>query len=388
MFYSLFDGFTRVTLTLLSRRGFFDGEMEGSARYKQLLDTSMINFVRTHASRADDSGFTFADVATECIELCNSTISSSAFVPPEVPLGPDDDCSWIHVDPAELDEILLSKSNAGTAKGKNASVDSKLARERLEKIAAAVESDDDSDGSSVNEGESESEKLRTQLRDEGADKMQKIVSGLNGFVERLSTIDGADIGEDDVPADDHVEFNAMLAFSKLGDAVGIDEEELFAAMQQRGWGTVDELLTLKALTDMNMNSGQDVFEGSDDESFDDDCEEEHYEEDDVDPVGLHHTDPAQRGASIAELQAAMDNELVGKACDLRAVSSGQPASSRGDDSQPPDDDDSASILEPVDIDANLLENIMQSIRAQHGEAGPAGALLGLLKVTPPVEDLR
>ena len=108
MFYSLFDGFTRVTLTLLSRRGFFDGEMEGSARYKQLLDTSMINFVRTHASRADDSGFTFADVATECIELCNSTISSTAFVPPEVPLGPDDDCSWIHVDPAELDEILLS----------------------------------------------------------------------------------------------------------------------------------------------------------------------------------------------------------------------------------------------------------------------------------------
>ena len=115
--------------------------------------------------------------------------------------------------------------------------------------------------------------------------------------------------------------------------------------------------------------------------------------DDVDPVGLHHADPAQRGASIAELQAAMDNEFgefmkVGKACDLRAVSSGQPASSRGDDSQPPDDDDSASILEPVDIDANLLENIMQSIRAQHGEAGPAGALLGLLKVTPPVEDLR
>ena len=88
MFYSLFDGFTRVTLTLLSRRGFFDGEMEGSARYKQLLDTSMINFVRTHASRADDSGFTFADVATECIELCNSTISSSAFVPPEVPARP------------------------------------------------------------------------------------------------------------------------------------------------------------------------------------------------------------------------------------------------------------------------------------------------------------
>ena len=43
--------------------------------------------------------------------------------------------------------------------------------------------------------------------------------------------------------------------------------------------------------------------------------------DDVDPVGLHHAEPA-----------AMDNELAGKACDLRAVSSGQPASSRGDDS--------------------------------------------------------
>ena len=58
---------------------------------------------------------------------------------------------------------------------------------------------------------------------------------------------------------------------------------------------------------MNMNSRQDVLEGSDDESFDDNCEEEHYEEDDVDPVGLHNADPAQRGASIAELQAAMDN---------------------------------------------------------------------------------
>jgi hypothetical protein len=377
-----------MTLSLLFRRGFFDGEMEGSARHKQLLHTSMINFIRTHAARADDSGFTFADIVAECIELCSSGITDSTFVPPEVPLGPDDDCSWIHVDPAQLDEMLLSKSNADTAKGKNASVESKLARERLEKIAAAVESDDDSDGSSEKEGQSESEKLRSQLRDEGADKMQKIVSGLNGFIERLSTIDGADVDADNLPEDDHVEFNAMLAFSKLGDAVGIEEEELFTAMQQRGWGTVDELLTLKALTDMNMNSGQDMFDGSDDESYDDDGEEEHNEEDDVDSIGLHHTDPAQRGASIAELQAAMDDELVGKACDLRVASSGQPASSRDDDSQPPDDVDSTSNLEPVDIDANLLENIMQSIRAQHGEAGPAGALLGLLKVTPPVEDLR
>jgi hypothetical protein len=57
----------------------------------------------------------------------------------------------------------------------------------------------------------------------------------------------------------------------------------------------------------------------------------------------------------------MDNELAGKACDLRAVSSGQPASSRGDDSWPLDDDDSASILEPVDIDVNLLENITDAL---------------------------
>ncbi len=91
-------------------------------------------------------------------------------------------------------------------------------------------------------------------------------------------------------------------------------------------------MTSKALTGMNMNSRQDVLEGSDDESFDDSCEGEHYEEDDVDPVGLHNADPVQRGTSIAKLQAAMDNELVGKACDLRAVSSGPPVSSRGGNS--------------------------------------------------------
>jgi hypothetical protein len=100
----------------------------------------------------------------------------------------------------------------------------------------------------------------------------------------------ADIGEDDVPADDHVEFNALLAFSKLGDAVDIDEKELFAAMQQKRLGHSRRTLTSKALTGMNMNSRQDVLEGSDDESFDDNCEKEHYEEDDVDPVGLHHAD--------------------------------------------------------------------------------------------------
>ena len=45
-----------------------------------------------------------------------------------------------------------------------------------------------------------------------------------------------------------------------------------------------------------------------------------------------------------------------------------------------------SHLEPVDIDANLLESIMESIRTQHGEAGLAGAQLGLLNVATPVED--
>jgi hypothetical protein len=219
--------------------------------------------------------------------------------------------------------------------------------------------------------------------------MEKIVSGLTGFVERLSSIDGADTGGDEMPVDDSVEFNAMLAFSKLGDALGIEEEELFAAMQQKGWGTVDELLTLKALTDMSMNNGEDIFNGSDDESLGDDCGEERDEADDFDGIGLHVSDPSHCGSSIADLQTAMDNELIKKACDLRAVSSGQPTSAHGHDSRSSDDDEEGlSSLDPVDIDANLLENIMESIRAQHGEAGPAGALLGLLNVAPPVEDLR
>ncbi len=376
-------------LSFVFRRGFFDGEMEGSARYKQLLDTSMINFVRTHVSRADESHFSFVDIVTECITLSRSPNINCAFVSPEVPLGPDDDCSWIHVDPAELDDLLHSKS-AGLTKGKSVLVDSMLAREKLERIAAAVESDDGSDVSSENGGESEDQKIRTQLRREGADKMEKIVSGLNGFVERLSTIDGADTGGDEMPMDDSVEFNAMLAFSKLGDAVGIEEEELFAAMQQKGWGTIDELLTLKALTDMSMCHGDDIFDGSDDESFNEDCGDERHEEDDSDPIGLHRSNLSHSGSSIAELQTAMDNELMKKACDLRTVSSDQPNFTQGHDSQSTDDDDDQAIsnLEPVDIDANLLENIMESIRAQHGEAGPASALLGLLNVAPPVEDLR
>lgn len=364
--------------------------MEGSARHKQLLDTSMINFVRTHASRADESHFSFADVVAECITLCSSPVISSAFVQPEVALGPDDDSSWIHVDPAELDEMLHAKSsNAGAAKGKTMSEDSKLAREKLEQIAAAAGSGDDSDASSESGCESDSRNFRAQLRNEGAVKMEKIVSGLTGFVERLSSIDGADTGGDEMPVDDSVEFNAMLAFSKLGDALGIEEEELFAAMQQKGWGTVDELLTLKALTDMSMNNGEDIFNGSDDESLGDDCGEERDEADDFDGIGLHVSDPSHCGSSIADLQTAMDNELIKKACDLRAVSSGQPTSAHGHDSRSSDDDEEGlSSLDPVDIDANLLENIMESIRAQHGEAGPAGALLGLLNVAPPVEDLR
>jgi hypothetical protein len=374
---------------VVSRRGFFDGELEGSARYKQLLDTSMINFVRTHASRADDIQCTFLDLVSECITLSNLSIINCAFVPPEVPLGPDDDCSWIHVDPAQLDEIMHSKSHSGSTKGESASVDYKLAREKLEQIAAAAESDDESDDSNKSGSEPEHESIRIQLRNEGADKMEKIVSGLNVFVERLSTIDGADTGSEEMPTDNSVEFNAMLAFSKLGDAVGIEEEELFAAMQQKGWGTVDELLTLKALTDLNMNTGEGMFDGSDDESFSSDFGVGHHEGDDPDHIELHCSDPSCHGSSIAELQTAMDNELFEKARDIRTVWSGKPVSSGGHDTQSTDDDqEAAPHLEPVDIDTNLLENIMESIRAQHGEAGPAGALLGLLNIAPPVEDPR
>jgi hypothetical protein len=361
--------------------------MEGSARFKQLLETSMINFIRTHASRADECNFTFVDVVAECNALSSSSLKTSAFFPPEVPLGPDDDCSWIHVDPAELDELMQSKSNASANKGRSTSADSKFSREKLEQIAAAVQSDDGSDSSSETGEISESERTRAQLRNEGACKMENIVSGLTGFIDRISTLDGADTGVDELPMDDSVEFNAMLAFSKLGDAVGIEEEDLFAAMQQRGWGTMDELLTLKALTDMHMHTEDDIFEGSDDESCNSVSADEEHDQDVPGPTGLRRSDFAHCGSSIADLQTAMDNELMNKACDQRAVGSGQKSFSRDDDVLT-SDDEYASNLEPVDIDTNLLENIMESIRAQHGEAGPAGALLGLLNVAPPVEDPR
>jgi len=343
----------------------------------------MINFVRTQASRADDFVFSFRDIVSECIVLSSSSSTlDSTFVPPEVPLGPDDDCSWIHVDPAELDEILISKSHIGATKGKCASEHAKVEREKLEQIAAAVESEDDSDSDSGNGSVSESEKIRAQLRSEGASKMEKIVSGLTGFVDRISSLDGADTGSDELPMDDSVEFNAMLAFSKLGDAVGIEEEELFAAMEQRGWGTLDELLTLKALTDMSLNTGEDIFDESDDDFCNSDSGDEGHE-----AHGPHpESEAAKFSSSIADLQTAMDNELMDKACDLRVSGSAQTID--GDDGRSTDDEDLESNLQPVDIDANLLENIMESIRAQHGEAGPAGALLGLLNVAPPVEDVR
>ena len=331
----------------------------------------MINFVRTQASRDDDCAFSFVDIVSECILLSGSSTLDSAFVPPEVPLGPDDDCSWIHVDPAELDEILLSKSHIGVTQGKNASVDAKAAREKLEQIAAAVDSEDDSDCDSENGSLSESEKVRAQLRSEGAGKMEKIVSGLTGFVERISTLDGADTGSYEVPLDDSVEFNAMLAFSKLGDAVGIEEEELFAAMEQRGWGTLDELLTLKALTDMSLNTGEDIFDGSDDDYCNSDSGDEGYEEGGAHAITVPQSEVANCKSSIADLQTAMDNELKSKACDMRVAGSAQ--SLDGGDGPSTDDEEFDTNLQPVDIDANLLENIMESIRAQHGEAGRSTA---------------
>jgi hypothetical protein len=143
---------------------------------------------------------------------------------------------------------------------------------------------------------------------------------------------------------------------------------------------------------MSKNNEDGIFDGSDDDSFKDDCGDERDDEDGMDPIGLHHSDSSHKDSSITELQTAMDNELMKKACDLRTVSSGQVNSTHAQNSQSTDavDDDYDEVisLEPVDIDANLLENIMESIRAQHGEAGPASALLGLLNVAPPVEDLR
>ena len=73
-------------------------------------------------------------------------------------------------------EILLSKSHIGATKGKCASEHAKVEREKLEQIAAAVDSEDDSDCDSENGSLSASEKVRAQLRNEGAGKMEKIVS--------------------------------------------------------------------------------------------------------------------------------------------------------------------------------------------------------------------
>ncbi|KAJ1781358.1 hypothetical protein LPJ59_007063, partial [Coemansia sp. RSA 2399] len=77
--------------------------------------------------------------------------------------------------------------------------------------------------------------------------------------------------------------------------------------------------------------------------------------------------------SLETVMNAMDRELGESKVGQSFVRGARQGSANSDDST---DEHSMDEIPDVDIDLNLVENIVESFRAQEGLSGPAGTMLG------------
>ncbi|XP_027716370.1 protein ecdysoneless homolog [Vombatus ursinus] len=311
---SLWNGF----LDSLKQNDYFEGEIEGSAKYLQKLRMAE-NYFQQSVNGPENS----LDISPgeEILTLLRTVpFDLEELKKEEADLPLEDDDHWLYLSPDQLDQILqeaAGKDEPGltpTPKGK----------------------------------------------EEQNYDLTKVTESVKAFVSKVSTHKGAELPRE--PSEAPITFDADSFLSYFDKILGPNSGE----------------------------SDSDDLDGDDLDEEDSECLDS---DDDID---LGTPDPEGKAStgetleSIKSLMAQMDQELahtsIGKSFatwkQMENLTK-EPSQTLGGDS----DNDQATadgpVLEPVDVDLNLVSNILESYHSQAGLAGPASNLLQSMGVQLP-----
>ncbi|XP_036402320.1 protein ecdysoneless homolog isoform X1 [Megalops cyprinoides] len=313
-------------LESLRKNDYFRGELEGSARYTELMAAAE-NFFRQSLSTPHSA----RSPAEEVLRVLQSSpYSMEDLRKQEALLPPEDSDSWLDISPQEL-ESLLEETVGRTAGGANAPQ------------AAGSQG---------------------QEHEDATYSLVAVTQGVKSFINTTVSHEGAELPWSH--SNQPFSFNPNSMASVLDRLLGGDQE-----------------------LDSDDLEDDDEDDYDDDDDDDDDDEESAVGSTDR-GAGLRGEAAVEDLGSLRRYMEEMDQELkktnIGQSF---TQSQGGDRSGPPKDSPPPGDRDDPPEEEilPLDVDLNLVTNLLESLSSQAGLAGPASNLLQSMGIhLPPNAD--
>uniref|UniRef100_A0A3Q3C4L5 Ecdysoneless homolog (Drosophila) n=1 Tax=Haplochromis burtoni TaxID=8153 RepID=A0A3Q3C4L5_HAPBU len=325
----------------LSRNGYFHGELEGSARYRELTRSAENFFKQSVASKS--SALSPGEEVLQLLHSCEP-FNLEEMKKNESQLPQEDSDSWLDITAQDLEQLLQERS------GGRADVGSQNSSSTKQKQHA---------GDAEERGKEKEDNIEEE---EAGYSLVAISQGMKNFLKAMSSHEGAE-----------------LPWSSATQPFNIDPDSMANALG-RLLGGKDEALDSDDLDDS-----------------DNDDEEEEVEEKEDGFCGQAEMKGTETLDSLKRYMDQMDEELmktnVGQSFKRtnynKAGASGDSSHPSARDDLPRDNklEEKEEEIQPLDVDVNLVTNLLESLSSQAGLAGPASNLLQSLGIhLPPNSD--
>uniref|UniRef100_A0A3P9KNS1 Ecdysoneless homolog (Drosophila) n=1 Tax=Oryzias latipes TaxID=8090 RepID=A0A3P9KNS1_ORYLA len=318
-------------LKSLQKNDYFRGELEGSARFKELLRSAEVFFKQSVASKS--SVLSPGEEVFQVLHSCGP-INMQDLEKLESQLPQEDSDSWLDITAQGLEQLLQERSGGRTDVGRNCS-----AIKQTENSSNAAEETVEVTGT---EGE------------DTAYSLVAVSQGIKDFFNTMSSHEGAE-----------------LPWSSATRPFRFDPDSMVSALDQL-LGSKDRELDSDDLEDDDEDVYHDEEEGNE--------ENEESLSDHAEMSGPETLD------SIKKYMDQMDEELmstnVGQSFSQTKFS--EPSSENAGPHSPEGGaSEEMEEPQPLDLDVNLMANLLESLSCQAGLAGPASNLLQSLGVHLP-----
>ncbi|AWP13815.1 putative protein SGT1 [Scophthalmus maximus] len=319
----------------LKKNGYFGGELEGSARCRELTQSAENFFKQSVASKS--SALSPGEEILQLLQSCTS-FNLEELKKQESQLPQEDSDSWLDITAQDLERMLQERSGVRTDVGSQNSSSTK--------------------GTQHVKGVKERGKgTKDEEEEEASYSLVAISQGMKNFLSAMSSHEGAE-----------------LPWSSSTHPFSFEPDSMAAA--------VDRLLGSKE-EELDSDDLDDDDEDDDDEE---EVEEEEEEEERQPGPSVHgEMNGTETLESLRIYMDQMDQELmgtnVGKSFhqsnyNKADLDSGSPhVSATGRVPSEGGVEETEEDIQPLDVDLNLISNLLESLSCQDGLAGPASNLL-------------
>lgn len=325
----------------LKRNGYFRGELEGSAHYRDLTRSAENFFKQSVVSKS--SALSPGEEVLQLLHSC-SPFNVEDLKKQESQLPQEDSDSWLDITTQDLERMLQERSGGRADVGSQNSSSTK----QTQQVRGG--------------GERKKEMQDDKEEEEAGYSLVAVSQGMKNFLNAMSSHEGAELPWSSSTQPFSFEPDAMA--NALDRLLGSKEEEL---------------------------DSDDLDDDDEEEEGDDEEEEEEKEEGSSGHAEMNGTETLE---GLRRYMDEMDEELmstnIGQSFNVTnkaGLDNGSPHPSAANGVPRQGAEEETEEIQPLDIDLNLVTNLLESLSCQAGLAGPASNLLQSLGIhLPPNSD--